>query len=68
MVNKRSDLAIGLRFNLIDRRSVGFLHSDIHGGVALFLAPIVEDVDLDDEGWVLFELLAGHQQRFCGVL
>ena len=38
------------------------------GGVALFLAPLVEDVDLDDKGWVLFELWAGHQQRFCGVL
>ena len=68
MVNKRSDLAIGERANLIDRRSLGFLHSDVHGGVALFLAPPVEDVDFDDKSRVLFEFWAGHQQRFCGVL
>ena len=68
MANKRSDLAIGERANLIYRCPVGFFHSDVHGGVALFLAPTVEDVDLDDEGWVLFEFLTGHQQRFCGVL
>ena len=68
MVKKRSDLAIGERANLIDPCPVGFFRSDVLGGVALFLAPTVKDVDLDDEGWVLFQLLAGHQQRFCGVL